>query len=79
MTASDRSSYAPRIRAARAYARLTQQELAAQLGVDVQTVKRREKGSHPPRRAELLAIAEVTGVPAEFLEHGFSTSSNDRG
>jgi transcriptional regulator with XRE-family HTH domain len=65
------SLYAPRIRAARAHARLTQQQLADALGVDVQTVKRRERGVHPPKLGELVAIASVCEVPLAFLEDGW--------
>lgn len=62
---------AARIRAARAYAAMTQEQLARQLGVDVQTVKRRESGRSAPKRGELVAIATVTGVPISFMENGF--------
>lgn len=65
------SDYAARIRAARAYSGMTQRELADRIGVDVQTVKRREAGQQNPKRGELLAIAAVTGVPVAFMEHGF--------
>jgi transcriptional regulator with XRE-family HTH domain len=65
------SEVAARIRAARAYAGLTQDELAARLGVVPQTIKRREAGTTAPRRGELLAIAAACQVPAAFLEHGF--------
>lgn len=65
------SVHAARIRAARAFAGLTQGQLAERLGVDVQTVKRREAGGRAPRRGELLAIASICGVPPAFMEHGF--------
>lgn len=65
------SDYAARIRAARAYAGLKQDELAEHLGVDSNTIKRREAGTQNPKRGELLAIAAVTGVPVSFMEHGF--------
>jgi transcriptional regulator with XRE-family HTH domain len=65
------SDYAARIRAARAYAGLKQDELAGRLGVDTQTIKRREAGAQDPKRGELLAIAAITGVPVSFMEHGF--------
>jgi transcriptional regulator with XRE-family HTH domain len=64
--------YRPRIRAARLWADLTQQQLADELGVDVQTIKRRENDrASQPKRGERLAIAAICGVPPEFLEEGF--------
>ena len=65
------SPYAARIRAARAYADLRQDQLARALGVTTETIKRRERGTQAPKRGELLAIAQITGVPASFMEHGF--------
>lgn len=69
--------YAARIRAARAFAGLSQDELAHELGVEVQTIKRRENGKADPKRQELLAIAAVTGVPIEFLDYGFTNATLD--
>lgn len=69
------SDYAARIRAARAYAGLKQDELAERLGVDTNTIKRREGGTQHPKRGELLAIAAITGVPVSFMEHGFGETS----
>lgn len=68
--------HAERIRAARAFADLSQRDLADALGVDVQWVKRREKprgeeGAQDPKALDRIAIAEVCGVPVDFLEHGF--------
>jgi transcriptional regulator with XRE-family HTH domain len=65
------SDYAARIRAARAFAGLKQEQLAERLGVDTNTIKRREAGTQNPKRGELLAIAAITGVPVSFMEHGF--------
>lgn len=65
--------YGPRIRAARGYADLTQDQLADKLGVDKQTVLRRESSTGKnPKRGDLLAIAAACDVPVEFLEHGFA-------
>lgn len=74
--------YGARIRAARGYADLTQDQLADALGVDAATIKRRE---HPrghehlqsPKKGERLAIAQVCGVPLEFLEDGFEGRARD--
>jgi transcriptional regulator with XRE-family HTH domain len=68
---SSNGTYAARVRAARAFAGLTQDQLAERLGVDTNTIKRREAGTQHPKRGELLAIAAVTGVPESFMEHGF--------
>lgn len=65
------SVYAARIRAARGYADITQEQLADALGVDVQTIKRREAGKKEPKKGELLAIAAICGVPPEFMDRGF--------
>lgn len=59
-----------RYRAARCYAGLTQEELADKLGVEVQTVKRREAGKEA-KRLELLAVASICNVPIEWLEQGW--------
>lgn len=59
------SQYAARVRAARGYANLTQKELAERLGVDEQTIKRREKetGGQEPKLGERIAIATICDVP----------------
>lgn len=61
---------------------MTQDQLADALGVDAATIKRRE---HPrghehlqsPKKGERLAIAQVCGVPVEFLEEGFGGQARD--
>ena len=70
------SSYGRRYRAARALAGMTQDDLAAALGVEVQTVRRTEQGKRNPKRMERIAVAAVTGVPLSFIEgtsHGAPT------
>lgn len=66
--------FARRIRAARGYADISQQELADRMGVDVQWVKRREKsaGGQNPKPGELIAIAAICEVPIDFMLDGFS-------
>jgi transcriptional regulator with XRE-family HTH domain len=41
---------------------MTQEDLADELGVDVQTIKRRESGKQDPKKGERLAIAQICGV-----------------
>lgn len=66
------SVYSARIRAARAYAGLSQTQLADALGVDEQTIKRRESTSgNEPKKGERIAIAAICRVPPEFLELGW--------
>lgn len=71
------SQFAARYRAARAYADLSQEDLASRLGVDAQTIKRREAGRQDPKKAELIAVAAVCGVPLEFMEHGWGAVGTD--
>jgi transcriptional regulator with XRE-family HTH domain len=63
--------YAARYRAARGFADLTQPELAEKLGVDAQTIKRRESGAKGPKKGERMAVAAICGVPFEFMEDGW--------
>jgi transcriptional regulator with XRE-family HTH domain len=65
------SVYAPRIKAARAFAGLTQEQLADELGVAVKTVKRKETGVTRAHRRDLIAIARACDVPLVFLEQGW--------
>ena len=65
------SDLAARIRAARAYAGLTQPALARHLEQDAQTVKRTEAGRRQPKEPELLAIAKACGLPYEFFTIDF--------
>jgi transcriptional regulator with XRE-family HTH domain len=65
------TGYGPRIRAARAFKGLTQAQLGDRLGLDEQTIKRRESGKQEPKPGERVAIAAICGVPLEFIEHGW--------
>lgn len=71
------TQYAARYRAARGFAGLTQEALAHELGVEVQTIKRRESGEKEPKKAELIAVAAICGVPLEFMEHGWGRATPD--
>lgn len=74
--------YGARLRAARSYAAMTQEQLAERLGVDPATVKRRElprghENLKTPKKGERLAIASICGVPPEFMEEGFGGHAAD--
>jgi transcriptional regulator with XRE-family HTH domain len=52
-----------RVRAARAYAGLSQEELADKVELSQPTLARIEKGERQARWIEIMGIAEVTGIP----------------
>ncbi|HET7588577.1 MAG TPA: helix-turn-helix domain-containing protein [Solirubrobacterales bacterium] len=60
-----------RLRAARAYAGLTQPQLASRIELGQVTYALSEKGQRTAPRRELLAIAEACEVPMWFLEDGW--------
>lgn len=62
---------AARVRAARCWKDLDQDELAEQLGLERQSIVRTENGRRNPKRAELLAIASICDVPADFMTGGW--------
>src|SRR3954453_22620459 len=62
------SEIARRVRAARAYAGLSVNELANRIGLGLQTIKRIESGKRAARRFEIWAIAEACNLPREFFE-----------
>lgn len=57
------------MRAARAYAGISQETLAERLGVEAQWIKRREKGVQATKEMDRLAIAAACDV--RFVDHGF--------
>jgi transcriptional regulator with XRE-family HTH domain len=65
------SDQGSRLRAARAFAGLTQPQLAERLELGEVTYASSERGVRDVPRRELLAIAEATGVPMWFLEGGW--------
>jgi transcriptional regulator with XRE-family HTH domain len=69
--------YGKRIRAARCYAGLSQQQLGEALGLGKQTIIRREADEQQPSPGERIAISQITGVPLAFLEHGFAETVDE--
>lgn len=65
---------AARLRAARAFAGLSQADIADLLGVSTVTIKRMEKGTRPCSLDELFAVADACGVPRVFMTDGFDTN-----
>jgi transcriptional regulator with XRE-family HTH domain len=65
---SSSTEIARRVRAARAYAGLSVNELAERIGLGLQTIKRIESGKRAARRFEIWAIAEACNLPREFFE-----------
>ena len=61
-----------RLRAARGYANLSQQQLADRLGISIGTVKRRELGEAHLNNQALIATAQACQVPLSFLTEGWS-------
>jgi transcriptional regulator with XRE-family HTH domain len=61
------------IRAARAYADLSREQVATEIGLDHGTVGRYERGEwkRPPNKAILDGIARATGIPQHYLDAGF--------
>jgi transcriptional regulator with XRE-family HTH domain len=66
------SEQSRRYKAARVYAGLGQQDLGDALGIDRQTVGKRESGEQEAKKAEMIALAHVCDVPVAFLLGGFA-------
>jgi transcriptional regulator with XRE-family HTH domain len=62
---------ADRLRIARKYAGLDQDQLADKIGIARSTVSNAESGRVKPRRITLRAWALACGVPLSWIEHGF--------
>ncbi|CAB4924268.1 unannotated protein [freshwater metagenome] len=62
---------AARIRAARAAAALSREELGRRIGCSARAVRRLEDGGRPMTPAERARIALACGVPEWFLAHGW--------
>jgi transcriptional regulator with XRE-family HTH domain len=63
--------YAARLRAARAYARISKADMAARLAISVRQLGRLEAGEADVPYELRQRIATVATVPDWFLEHGF--------
>jgi transcriptional regulator with XRE-family HTH domain len=72
---SAKNAQPERVRAARAFAGLTQGELGERLGVSAQLVKRVENGRRLLTDLELIDAAEACGVPAWFMFSGWEGST----
>lgn len=68
-----REERAKRARAARAYAGLHQSAIAEALGQSVISVKRLEAGNRDISMDDLWTIADLCGVPREFMTDGFES------
>lgn len=63
---------AARLRAARGYSGLKQPDLAEALGISVTTLSRMERVGDGASLERKQDVARVTGVPLDFLLHGFA-------
>jgi len=71
-----RMERAARVRAARAYADIDQAHVAERLDVSVMTVKRIERGQREITIDELHLLADLTGFPRDWMEHGFAGTTS---
>lgn len=67
-----------RLRAARRAAGLTQEDVARELGVHVQSVSNWERGLNAPEEARLARLAELFDVEPAVLRYGAAPQSRDR-
>lgn len=74
MTSETAGTAAARVRAAQAWADLSDDQLAAALGVSKRTLSRLKTGAEVSLERR-LAIAEATGVPAWFMASGFEDAT----
>jgi transcriptional regulator with XRE-family HTH domain len=71
---------AARARAAMAYSGLEISEISELTGITVGTLRNIRSNTRPRggRLERLFAIADATGVPREFMEHGWDAIHHDR-
>lgn len=67
---------AARARAARGYAGLNQKDMAAALGVSIETLSRMENAHRDISHEELMRIGRICGVPLSFMEFGFEVAAD---
>jgi transcriptional regulator with XRE-family HTH domain len=67
-----------RLRKARTYAGLTQEELGEKMGVGRRSITRYEDGTRHPKRAVVIAWSVTTGVPLEWIEGEITESATGR-
>ncbi len=69
-----------RVRAARAYGGYRRAEdLAAAIGIGRSTLLKIEKGERLPKHWELVAIAELCGLPRDFFTAEWSSGNGGNG
>ncbi len=59
--------YPPAIKAARAYAEISQAELATAIGVNVETLGQWERGKTAPNTRMLVKLAEALNVSRDYF------------
>lgn len=64
-----------RLRIAREFAELEQEQLAERIGLSRSTVSNAENGKGAPRRTTINAWALACGVPASWIKTGFYDNS----
>jgi transcriptional regulator with XRE-family HTH domain len=74
---TEEQEHARRVRAARAWAGMSQSDLATALGVALATVKRTEAAKRKVPADELIAIGEATKVPPWFILRGMEGQETD--
>jgi putative transcriptional regulator len=67
---------ARRVRAARSYAGLTQEDMASRLGISIVTYKRLEQGHRSVTLEETKRISEITQMPLSFFSADLSQMSD---
>ncbi|WP_082422137.1 helix-turn-helix domain-containing protein [Corynebacterium oculi] len=70
---------ADRVRKAREYADMKQQELADVTGIARTTIARIEQGKTVPRRPTIISLALATGVDQRWLETGETPTGGNPG
>lgn len=79
MEVTERAEIARRVRAARAFAGLTQEDLGRQVGVDNKTINRWERRHFEPDVGRMKAIVVACGVRPDWFDESFSLSDQPAG